>query len=178
MKKTQQKHVRGRRRAPPAIAVRTSRIQGRGVFALEPIRRGARVIEYVGERIDDAESERRYDDGSMARHHTFLFQVKRDVVIDGARQGNDARFINHSCNPNCETIIEGDRVFIYARRAIATGDELTYDYWYQRDGTEDAADERLYRCACGTSRCRGSILAPPKQRRRKPGKARSTTSSS
>ncbi len=149
------------------IAVRRSRIQGRGVFATATIRKGARIIEYTGERITDAEADERYDDEAMARHHTFLFTVGRNTVIDGARNGNVSRFINHSCDPNCEIDVIGGRVFIAARRGIAPGDELAYDYWYQRDGTEDADAEALYLCRCGTARCRGSILAPLRKKRKK-----------
>lgn len=154
-------------KAAALIAVRRSRIQGRGVFATGLIRKGARIIEYTGERITDDEANARYDDAAMQRHHTFLFQVGGDIVIDGARKGNDSRFINHSCDPNCETAVIGKRVFIEARRRIAAGEELAYDYWYQRDGTEDDDAEAQYACRCGTARCRGSILAPLRKKRKK-----------
>lgn len=157
--------------AAPALAVRSSRIEGRGVYALGPIRRGARIIEYTGRRIDDARAAALYEDPAAVRHLTYLFQVRRGVVIDGADGGNAARFINHSCNPNCETLIVGDRVFIRAKRAISSGDELTFDYWFERDGSEDAEVERAYACRCGTSRCRGSMFAP----RRRPRDSRRTT---
>ena len=151
--------------AHPLVVVRRSLIQGRGVFARLPIRKGRRILEYVGERISDAEAEARYDDRAMRRHHTFLFEVRRDVVIDGAVRGNASRLINHSCDPNCEAVLVGSRLWVYARRPIATGEELAYDYAYARDGTETAADERLYACRCGAARCRGSILKPKRGRR-------------
>jgi SET domain-containing protein len=149
--------------------LRRSKIQGRGAFAIRPIKRGTRIIEYTGERISHEEADRRYDDSGMGRHHTFLFSIDRKTVIDAAVNGNEARFINHSCGPNCEAIDDNKRIFIEAIRDIALGEELTYDYGYERDGTEDEAAERLYMCKCGAPNCRGTILAP-KKKRGKPGK--------
>ncbi len=151
----------------PAVqpfVIRRSTIQGRGAFATRDIRKGERLIEYVGERITWAESDRRYDDTSSSRHHTFLFGVNKRIVIDAAVDGNDARFINHSCGPNCEALGEGTRIFIYAKRAIAKGEELFYDYAYARDKDTSEEDEQLYFCRCGTDKCRGSILEPKKKR--------------
>ena len=151
--------------AAPYFAVRRSPIQGRGVFAARPIPKGARIVEYTGEKISWSESDRRYDDASMVRHHTFLFILSTRTVIDAAVGGNEARFINHSCAPNCEAVIEGGRIWIEAVRRIRTGEELSYDYSYERSGDESPADEVLYRCRCGTRRCRGTILLPPKRSR-------------
>ena len=144
-------------RTPP-FEIRSSPIAGRGAFATRAIARGDRVIEYVGERISHAVADARYDDAAMAEHHTFLFAVSNRTVIDAARGGNDARFINHSCASNCEAVIERSRVFINAIRDIAVGEELFYDYEYQRSGDETAEDEARYRCACGAATCRGSIM--------------------
>lgn len=153
-----------RRRTPkraPFFALRRSPIQGTGAFALRRIRKGTRIIEYVGERISNDEADRRYDDESMSRHHTFLFIADEHTVIDGAVGGNDSRFINHSCEPNCEAVDVKGRVFIEALRTIYPGEELTYDYAYDRDGVNDEMWEKLYVCHCGTAACRGTILAPP-----------------
>lgn len=147
------------------FVIRRSRIQGKGAYATRPIRKGERIIEYVGERITWAESDRRYDDTSTKRHHTFLFAVNKKIVIDAAVDGNDARFINHSCDPNCEAVGEKSRIFIEALRAIKPGEELTYDYSYEREKGATEEDEKLYVCHCGSPKCRGTILAPPKQRR-------------
>ena len=147
--------------------LRRSSIQGRGAFATRPIKRGTRIIEYTGERISHEEADRRYDDGKMGRHHTFLFNIDSKTCIDAAVDGNDARFINHSCAPNCEAIDERKRIFIEAIRDIAPGEELTYDYAYERDGTEDDEWERIYVCKCGAPTCRGTILAPKKSKRGK-----------
>ena len=149
------------------FALRKSSIQGRGAFATRAIKRGTRIIEYTGERISHEEADRRYDDGAMGRHHTFLFTIDNSTCIDAAVEGNDARFINHSCAPNCEAIDERKHIYIEAIRDIAAGEELTYDYAYERDGTEDEEWERLYMCKCGAATCRGTILAPQKKRGRK-----------
>ena len=147
--------------------LRRSAIQGQGAFATRAIRRGTRIIEYTGERISHDEADHRYDDTGMGRHHTFLFSIDKSTVIDAAVNGNEARFINHSCAPNCEAIDERKHIYIEAIRDIAPGEELTYDYAYERDGTEDEEWERLYMCRCGAPTCRGTILAPQKKRAKK-----------
>jgi SET domain-containing protein len=154
----------------PFFELRRSPIQGRGAFAVRRIRKGTRIIEYTGERIDDDEADRRYDDDAMDRHHTFLFAVKKNVVIDAAVGGNEARFINHSCDPNCEAVIYDDEVWIEALRTIHPGEELAYDYKYERDGEADGEWEKLYVCRCGAANCRGTILQAPKRRKAAPPK--------
>ncbi|HEX8825515.1 MAG TPA: SET domain-containing protein-lysine N-methyltransferase [Archangium sp.] len=148
--------------SPQPFELRASSIQGRGAFATRAIRKGARIIEYLGERISQAVADERYDDSTMSRHHTFLFNVDEDTVIDAAHEGNDARFINHSCDPNCQAFLEGDRIYIYALRNIAVGDELCYDYSYDRTEDMGPEEEKLYVCRCGAASCRGTILAPLK----------------
>ena len=157
----------------PYFELRRSSIQGRGAFALKRIRKGTRIIEYTGEIITDEEADRRYDDEKMNRHHTFLFAVDVNHVIDGARKGNASAYINHSCDPNCEAVIEENRVYIDALRTIQPGEELLYDYQYERDGVPDASWDRLYACHCGAPNCRGTILKPEKKKRvRRKAKAR------
>ena len=141
--------------------IRTSGIQGRGAFATRPIRKGTRIIEYVGERISHAEADRRYVDEDMDRHHTFLFTVNSRVVVDAAVGGNEARFINHSCDPNCEAVIERGRIYIDALCNIPVGAELCYDYAYEWTADEDPGAEARYPCRCGARECRGTIMAPP-----------------
>jgi SET domain-containing protein len=150
--------ARGAGIAPP-IAVRPSPIQGLGVVALGPIRAGTRIIEYTGEVISAEEADRRYDDHAMERHHTFLFGLDDGRCIDAAVAGNDARFINHSCDPNCAAIEEAGRIWIEAIRPIAAGEELSYDYAYERSEIDEAL-AGLYVCRCGAAACRGTILAP------------------
>ncbi len=147
--------------------LRRSKIQGRGAFATRRIRAGQPLIEYLGERISREEGDRRYDDGAMGRHHTFLFAVDDDTVIDGGRHGNVSRFINHSCDPNCQAVTDDGRIFIEAIKNIQPGTELVYDYAYERTAEHTEEDERLYACRCGSANCRGSILAPKKKPRRK-----------
>ena len=145
-----------------AFTLRTSKIQGRGAFATRVIRKGARIIEYLGECIDDEESDIRYPDGDMGRHHTFLFAIGDGTrVLDAGPLEWPAKYINHSCDPNCEAIEEEDgRVFISALRKIEVGTELLYDYAYERTADHTPEDEQLYLCRCGSAKCRGSILAP------------------
>ena len=147
---------RARPRSEPAVL--PSSVHGLGVFATRPYRAGRRVIEYAGERIPDSEVERRYA-AEVDDPHTFLFSIGRDASIDARVGGNAARYINHSCAPNCEARQVGRRVFIVARRDIEPGEELTYDYHLQIERGASAARRRLYACRCGAARCRGTMLA-------------------
>jgi SET domain-containing protein len=147
---------------PLPFELRQSPIQGNGAFATRRIRKGTRIIEYTGERITQDEADKRYDDEAMGRHHTFLFTLDEKTVIDAAVDGNEARFINHSCDPNCQALIEDDKIFIYALKDISPGEELSYDYAYERAEGMDEESEKLYVCRCGAKDCRGTILAPPK----------------
>jgi SET domain-containing protein len=151
----------------PLYVVRISGIHGRGVFAVRQIRKGTRIVEYTGERISDKEADRRYDDTKMKRHHTFLFTLDSKTVIDGSIEtgGGDASYINHSCEPNCEAVITGKKIFIHALRGIEPGTELAYDYQYERTGENDAKLEKFYLCHCGAPSCRGSIMKPAKKKR-------------
>lgn len=154
----------------PLFEIRKSAIQGRGAFALRPIRKGQRIVEYTGERITNEEADARYDESKMKRHHTFLFTVTPSIVVDGAVGGSDAIYINHSCAPNCEAIIENRRIYIHALRGIQPGEELAYDYQFEHTDDKDA--EQFYVCRCGADTCRGSIMLPAKpKRRRKPAAA-------
>lgn len=144
----------------PLFEVRKSPIQGVGAFALNRIKKGTLIAEYTGERVGNEEADRRYDEGKMKRHHTFLFVISNRTVVDGAVDGNDSIYINHSCDPNCETYIERGRIFIEAIRDIPKDAEIAYDYLYDR--ADDAKDgiEEYYKCHCGSKKCRGTILAP------------------
>ena len=150
---------------PLPFEIRASPIQGMGAFALQRLRKGQRLAEYEGEHITQAEADRRYAEAGMRRHHTFLFNVDEDDVIDGKHAGNDSRFINHSCEPNCEAWNVDGRIFIHTLRNIQPGTELTYDYQYERTDAHTEEDEQFYACRCGTPSCRGTILAPRKKGR-------------
>jgi SET domain-containing protein len=153
--------------------LRQSSIAGRGAFATRPIKKGTRIIEYTGERISNAEADRRYDEDKMSSHHTFLFTLNRRTVVDAGVGGNEARFINHSCSPNCEAVIEdGKRIYIEALRDIQVGEELAYDYQYERTDDHTEADERFYACRCGAPGCRGTILAPKKPKKNRGPRSR------
>jgi SET domain-containing protein len=147
----------------PYLEVRESAIQGKGAFAIRNIRKGTRLIEYLGQRISWRTADKRYDDEKMGRHHTFLFTVDDKTCIDAAVNGNDARFLNHSCDGNCEAITDRKRIFIEARRNIRAGEELLYDYQYERTEDHTEEDEKFYACRCGSPNCRGTILAPKKE---------------
>lgn len=138
--------------------VRRSSIHGRGVFARADIPRGCRVMEYLGERITHREADRRYAAEHEHSPHTMLFAVDDKVVIDATRRGNSARFINHSCAPNCEAIEEDGRIFIETLRRVSAGDELTYDYNLVLEERHTPAVKRAHACFCGARRCRGTLL--------------------
>ena len=144
----------------PLYLVRRSKIHGNGVYAARDIPKGTRVVEYLGERISHAQADARYEEKGQDDGHTFLFVVSSKVVIDAGVDGNDARFINHSCDPNCETVIEGGRVFIEAVRDIRKGEELGYEYGLTWESTDDPDELANYACRCGAAKCRGSMLDP------------------
>jgi uncharacterized protein len=165
----------------PLVEVRRSRVHGSGVFAAQPISRGQRIIEYIGERISHAEADRRYESKDASDNHTFLFIVNRNTVIDAGVDGNEARLVNHSCDPNCESVIQGRRVFIDAIRSIAPGEELAYDYQIQRDADDPADIDVVFACRCDADSCRGTMLWPAKhpakkRKRRPPVRAKSAHS--
>ena len=139
--------------------VRHSAIHGRGVFASRKIKKHKTIIEYRGERTTWDEANERPASDPDNPYHTFLFGLDDGRVIDAGVGGNAARWINHSCKPNCET--EEDkkgRVFIKARRKIAQGEELTYDYQLTYDGKMGKKMRAAYDCRCGAKRCRGTML--------------------
>jgi SET domain-containing protein len=157
-------------RAPhrkPLFEVRHSRIHGYGVFALRRIRKGTTVIEYLGDRVTHDLANERYKDKDPKDGHTFLFTVDAKTVIDAGVNGNEARFVNHGCHPNCQTVNTGRRIFIEALRTIQPGEELAYDYQIQRDDDDPADVDVIFACHCGAQTCRGSMLEAPKKRKPK-----------
>ncbi len=156
-----------KKKAEPLFKLRKSRISGRGVFAARKIRKGTRIIEYQGERISTAEGDSRYDDDQGEQAHVLLFTVDKKTVIDGGVNSNEARYINHSCDPNCEAIEENKRIFIEAIRTIQAGEELCYDYSLHRVEDDEGDIEKRYPCRCGSAHCRGTLLEPKKSKKRK-----------
>jgi len=153
----------------PLYVVRRSRIHGNGVYAARRIRKGTRIVEYLGDRITHAQADARYEAKGQDDGHTFLFVASDDVVIDAGVGGNEARFINHSCDPNCETVIEDERVFIEAIRTIQPGEELGYEYGLTWETTDDPDELANYACRCGAVKCRGTMLdrVPLDEKRRR-----------
>jgi len=141
------------------IEARRSSIHGLGVYVVEPIRAGETIIEVVGERISNEESDRRFEQRQQAEAgHTFMFYVDEDTVVDCGVNGNVSRFINHSCEPNCEAVDDEGRIFLEALRDIEVGEELVYDYRLTWESSDDPEDLKVYSCRCGSQSCRGTML--------------------
>jgi SET domain-containing protein len=133
------------------------------VFAIDAIARGERIIEYKGQRCSWDAAMERPDSDPDDPAHTFLFELEDGRVIDARVRGNAARWINHSCAPNCITFEDDNgRVFIEARRAIKPGEELSYDYRLIVDGRMSKKERESYACRCGKRSCRGTLLNPRK----------------
>lgn len=144
-------------------AVHVSPIHGRGVVARVPIAAGERICEYVGERIGWPEALRRHPHDPEQPFHTFYFSVDDDTVIDGNVGGDFSRFMNHSCDPNCEAeLVEGKggtRIFVLALRDIEAGEELVYNYGLSLDERYTPTLKKQFACHCGSANCRGTMLA-------------------
>ena len=151
----------------PPILVRDSNVHGRGVFATRRIEKGERIIEYLGERVSHEEADRRYELKDENDSHTFLFIVDTKTVIDAGVDGNDARFFNHSCDPNCESVVEKRRVYIEAIRPIEPGEEMTYDYQLYKDHDDPENIDEVFACRCGFANCRGTMLWPPEPKKKR-----------
>ena len=141
----------------PVIVVRGSEIHGKGVFAARPIAKCERIIEYKGTLITEPAADELYGDDET--NHTFLFLLDNGMVLDAYRGGNSARWINHSCNPNCEPMEEGNRLFIHATRSIKAGEELGYEYNLVIEDRYTPAIKKFYACRCGARQCHGTFLA-------------------
>jgi uncharacterized protein len=142
------------------IQVRRSGVHGKGMYAVKPLKKGEVLIEYTGERISWKEALRRHPHDPTDPDHTFYFHIDDSQVIDAKFGGNASRWINHACKPNCEADEVDGRVFIKALRAIKPGEELFYDYGLTIDERYTPALKRRFPCHCGTSGCRGTLLAP------------------
>ena len=129
------------------------------MFATQRIRKGKRIIEYTGERINSDEADARYEDDHGEHPLVLLFTVNKQIFIDAAVGGNESRFINHSCQPNCEAVNAGGRIFIQSLRSIEPGEELSYDYNLELE-EGDYQDKDRYLCLCGATKCRGTMLSP------------------
>lgn len=152
----------------PLFEIRESTIAGKGAFALQFIAPMVRLIEYTGERVSHEVADARYAaEEAAGNHHTVLFSVDDKTVIDAGVNGNEARFFNHSCDPNCQSRIVRGRVYLETIRDIEPGEELTYDYEIPREGEDDETAREKYPCHCGSANCRGTLLLPlPKPKRK------------
>jgi hypothetical protein len=156
-----------RARPKRAYSVRHSPIHGRGVFATRTIPKGADIVEYRGRRISMDEADNLPDSDPDNPFHTFLFELNDGRVIDAGVRGNAARWINHSCQPNCQPYEDAEgHVFIAAKRTIRSGEELAYDYKLNVPGRLTARLLASYACRCGSPRCRGTMLDPGKRKRK------------
>lgn len=150
----------------PWYVVRASKLHGTGVFAARKIPAGTRIVEYGGRRISPEEADRRHPTNPDDPFHTFFFSLSSGQVIDGGDHGNDARWINHACDPNCESeeSRQGKRVYIVAKTDIKRGEELFYDYGLTMEGRITKQMKRDYQCLCGAATCRGTMLALPEKK--------------
>ena len=166
---------------PKRIAARRSPIHGNGVFALVGIPAGTELIEYRGRRLTHAQADRLHANTSDSGH-TFLFTLNDRYVIDANSGGNIARWINHSCAPNCRAVVEEneggdprrDRVLIETLRALRPGEELTYDYGIVLEERLTPRLKAIWACRCGARRCIGTLLKPKRAPRAAAGAARGT----
>jgi len=149
------------------IATRKSAIHGNGVFAVKPLKKGERLIEYKGKLRTHAQADRGATGGADSGH-TFLFTLNDKYVLDGNHGGNAARWMNHSCDPNCEAVLEEyegrdrrkDRIFIEAIRDIEPGEELAYNYGITLEERHTPRLKKIWACRCGSPRCTGTLLQP------------------
>ena len=147
------------------IHVRHSKIHGNGMFAATDIAADTRLIEYKGRVMTHRQADALYD-GSSETGHTFLFTLNEKYIIDANVDGNDARWINHGCDPNCVAVLEEhaggnrrkDRVFIESRRAIKAGEELTYNYGIVLEERQTPRLKAIWACRCGSPKCTGTML--------------------
>ena len=128
------------------VRVGPSRIAGQGLFAAQDIPKGTRIMQYIGEKISSRERARR-----LAAGNAYIFHLTYRYAIDGQTLENTARYINHSCDPNCEAVVTKRTIWIVALRDIQAGEELSYNY---------GLTARQYRCRCGAKNCCGYILDP------------------
>jgi SET domain-containing protein len=157
-----------------SILVRRSPIHGNGVFAAADLPAGKSLVEYRGKLLTHAVADDRYSD-NVETGHTFLFILNDHYVIDANVDGNAARWINHSCAPNCEPVLQeaadgnpkNDRLFIETTRPVKAGEELTYDYGIELAQRYTKRLKELWACRCGHRNCIGTMLAPKPAKKKK-----------
>lgn len=146
---------------PKKWKVSKSKIHGTGVYANNDIKKNERIIEYIGDKVTKAEGDRRSEKRikrylkSKTTGSVYIFELNKKYDIDGSPTYNKARYINHSCNPNCEVDIIKGRIWISSIKFIKKGTELTYDYGY----SFDKDDFKDHKCRCGSKNCIGYIIS-------------------
>ncbi|SIO72010.1 hypothetical protein SAMN05444172_8387 [Burkholderia sp. GAS332] len=139
------------------VIVRRSSVHGRGVFAIKPLAAGERVLQYKGAITSWRNAVRRHQREGV-EGHTFLFGLSDGFVIGWSRGGNSARWLNHACTPNCETIEDQGQIFIHTLRTIEPGEELFIKYLLATDDPSDQDVRAQYACRCAAAGCRQSML--------------------
>ena len=141
--------------------VKKSKVHGTGVFASGNIKKSSRIIEYIGEKITKKEGDKRSADriknflNKKNEGSVYIFELNKKYDIDGSPLYNKARYINHSCSPNCEVDIIDNKIWIISIKKINKGEELNYDYGYPFD--KDDFDDHV--CKCGSNKCIGYIIS-------------------
>ena len=141
--------------------VKNSKIHGTGVFATKDIKKNTKIIEYIGEKINKSEGDKRSEKrikkflDSKTTGSVYIFELNKKYDIDGSPLYNKARYINHSCEPNCEVDIADNRIWIISIKNIKKGSELSYDYGYEFDKD----DYKDHVCKCGSNKCIGFIIS-------------------
>lgn len=156
------------------IEARKSPIHGNGVFATKPIKKGERIVEYTGPRLTHAEVDAG-ESGDVESGHTFLFTLNEEYVIDADKEKSPAKWINHSCEPNAEALMEEDegddrrkdRIYIEALRDIEVGEELSYNYGITLEERHTKRLKEIWKCLCGSKKCTGTLLQPKKPKAEK-----------
>lgn len=152
------------------IQARRSKIHGTGVFAKSDIKKGEFIIEYKGKLRTHADVDAHYSEEDDSGH-TFIFTLNKIYVIDANIDGNDARWINHSCSPNCDSShienvggdLKKDRIIIEALRDIKAGEELSYNYGIRLSERHTQKLKKLWKCLCGSKNCTGTMLQPKRK---------------
>lgn len=171
MSKTLKAEKSRKAKKPMKVEARLSPIHGNGIFATQDIAKGERVIRYQGALRTHEEVDEEYG-GQEENGHTFLFTLNDTYVIDANVSANIARWMNHSCDPNCEAVVEEDdkgrpekdKVYIEAIKDIAKGEELTYNYGIVLEERHTPKLKKLWGCRCGADNCTGTMLQPKRRR--------------
>lgn len=141
--------------------VKKSKVHGMGVFAKANIKKGSKIIQYIGDKVTKKEGDKRSEarikrwEKSKKIGSVYIFELNKRYDIDGYQSYNKAKYINHSCTPNCEVDIIRGEIWISSIKNINIGDELSYNYGYEFD-KDDFKD---HKCKCGSSKCIGYIIA-------------------